>query len=321
MTSSALPGKEEQQKRLQEKLTRELGPKIMEALADNRILEIMLNPDGKIWYDYLGKGMTQAGVMNKFQAENLLGTIAAISNSVVNLGSPILEVELPFDGSRFTGIASPVVSSVSFTIRKRPQIIFTLAEYLNQGMISNKYVDHIKQAITGKQNILVVGGTGSGKTTLVNAILNEISLISPDDRIVLIEDTIELKCNVANSVELRTSEHSDLTRCLRTALRMRPDRIIIGEIRGAEANSLIKAWNTGHPGGISTIHANSAASGLTRLEQLICEANIIPIPEVIAETINMIIFIGRIKHQPWRMVKELVKVSGYNKGKYVLQSI
>jgi type IV secretion system protein VirB11 len=314
--------KEEQQNRLKEKLRRELGPEIIAALASPEIIEIMLNPDGKIWFDYLGKGMADSGsFMSKAQAENLLGTIASINGTVITPSSPILEAELPFDGNRFTAITSPIVTNPSFTIRKRPGMIFSLTNYLEKGIITKQQVDSITQAILDKKNILVIGGTGSGKTTLVNAILNELSILAPNDRIVIIEDTIELKCSIPNTVELRTSNAVNITKALRTTLRMRPDRIIIGEIRGAEASTLLKAWNTGHPGGISTIHANSAASGLTRLEQLIHEAGIIPIPEVIAETINILIFIDRIKTKPWRKVKEVVLVKGYNKGRYVLEAI
>jgi type IV secretion system protein VirB11 len=314
--------KEEQQVRLREKLRRELGLEIIDALARQEIIEIMLNPDGKIWFDYLGKGMVDSKtVISRAQAENLLGTIASICGTVITPNSPILEAELPFDGSRFTAITPPIVTNPSFTIRKRPVVIFSLNDYLEKEIITKQQVESINNAILDKKNILVVGGTGSGKTTLVNAILKELSILAPNDRIVIIEDTIELKCAIANTVELRTSNAADITKCLRTTLRMRPDRIIIGEIRGAEASTLLKAWNTGHPGGISTIHANSAATGLTRLEQLIIEAGIVPIPEVIAETINMLIFIERIKNKPWRKVKEIMLVKGYHKGKYILESL
>ncbi|AIL64739.1 Conjugative transfer protein TrbB [Rickettsiales bacterium Ac37b] len=308
--------------RLQDKLKRELGPEIMDALYSNDIIEIMLNPDGKVWYDYLEQGMIDSGiVISKHQAENLLGTIAAMKGTVINYNSPILETTLPFDGSRFTGIISPISVSPSFTIRKRPKIVFTLTNYIENGIITSSQAQSIKEAIKQKENILVVGGTGSGKTTLVNTLLYEMSIITPQDRIIIIEDTVELKCSSLNSLELRTIEDIDITKVLRTTLRLRPCRIIIGEIRGSEANSLIKAWNTGHPGGISTIHANSAYSGLIRLEQLIKEAGIKPIPEIIAETIKMVIFIERINMFPWRKVREIVKVKAYKHNQYRLEII
>lgn len=314
--------KEELKVRLEEKLRRELGSDIIAALYNKDIVEIMLNPDGKLWFDILGGGMIDSGhVISRPQAENLLGTIAAICGVVVNNHSPILEVELPFDGSRFTGIVPPIVSSPTFTIRKKPSVVFTLSDYLKHGIINSKQKKAIQRAVKYKQNILVIGGTGSGKTTLVNAILHELSLASPNDRLVLIEDTVELKSSLINTIEMRTSQDIDILKALRTSLRMRPCRIIIGEIRGFEANGLIKAWNTGHHGGISTIHANSASAGLTRLEQLIHEAGINPIREVIAETINMLIYIERINQAPYRQVKEIKIVEGYTNEKYQLKSI
>ncbi len=313
--------KDEQKKRLGDKLARELGDVIMKALSDPQIIEIMLNADGKLWFDYMDGGMVEAGFVPNYQAENLLGTIAALSGTMINVVSPIIEVELPFDGSRFTGIINPISSAPIFTIRKRPQKIFSLDEYRYMGIISENHIHIIRQSIIDKQNILVVGGTGSGKTTLVNGILNEISIISPDERIFLIEDTLELKCACVNKVEVRTSANSDITKLLRTSLRMRPDRIIIGEIRGSEANSLIKAWNTGHPGGISTIHANSARGGLVRLEQLIEESGLKPSKEIIANTINLIIFINRINEKPWRKVSQVIRVKNYVDNQYVVENL
>jgi type IV secretion system protein VirB11 len=312
---------EEQRERLEEKLIRELGQELIAALSDNQIVEIMLNSDGKLWYDYLGKGMVEAGCISKCQAENLLGTVAAISGTLINTSAPILETELPFSGSRFTGITRPISSAPIFTIRKRPEVVFTLNNYLQHEIISENHVNAIKKAVENRQNILVVGGTGSGKSTLVNAILHHISVISPADRVIIVEDTLELKCTVANTVELRTSTNVNIAECIRTSLRMRPDRIIIGEIRGAEANSLIKAWNTGHPGGVSTIHANSASLGLTRIEQLIEEAGITPNSSIIAETINLVIYIERIKQHPSRLVKEVVWVRDYKEGQYLLDTV
>ncbi len=320
LSNHSITAKEEQNKRLEEKLKRELGTEIIDQLNNPEAIEIMLNPDGNIWYDIIGKGMVNSNcVMMRSQAENLLGTIASIYGTVINNLSPILEVELPFNGSRFTGLSMPIVSSPSFTIRKRPEKIWTLEDYLSKEIITEDQVSIIRQAIEQKKNILVVGGTGSGKTTLVNALLYELSLIAPNDRVLIIEDTIELKSELANTIELRASQDVTINRCLRTALRMRPDRIIVGEIRGGEANTLIKAWNTGHPGGISTVHANSAAAGLIRIEQLIQEANIQPIGEIIAEAINILIFIERIKLSPWRKIKEIRKVKGYEKGSYILE--
>jgi type IV secretion system protein VirB11 len=311
--------KEEQQRRVLAKLSYELGDEIMNALSNPQIIEIMLNSDGKLWFDYLGGGMMEVSSISSSRAENIICTVAASVGTMINVINPIIEAELPFNGSRFTGIINPVAAMPIFTIRKRPEQIFSLAEYCENGVITKNHVDIIRNALILAQNILVVGGTGSGKTTLVNALLNEISLISPDERIFIIEDTLELKCSCVNKIEVRTTSNIDITKLLRTSLRMRPDRIIIGEIRGCEANSLIKAWNTGHPGGISTIHANSALGGLIRLEQLIAESGLKPIGEIIANTINLVIFINRIKEKPWRLVKEVLRVKDYVNAQYIVE--
>ena len=166
----------------------------------------------------------------------------------------------------------PVVSSPAFAIRKRPEVVFTLDEYVAGGMMTEAQAAIIRAAAVARQNMLIVGGTGSGKTTLANAILAEPAFA--EDRVVLIEDTAELQCSAADQIQMltkRTEPQVTMTDLVRDTLRLRPDRIIIGEVRDGSALDLLKAWNTGHPGGLATIHANSAAEGLTRLEDLIGE--------------------------------------------------
>ncbi len=160
------------------------------------------------------------------------------------------------------------------------------------------------------QNIAIGGGTGSGKTTLAGALINEmVALSAPGERYVIIEDTLEIQCRAQNLVQLHTSEHADLTRLVRATMRLRPDRIIIGEVRGAEALALLKAWATGHPGGVTTVHSNSARGVLTRLSSLVQEAGVPPQPELIAETINLLAFIARTP--AGRRVTELIRVERY----------
>lgn len=306
-----ISGKEEQRRRLLEKLKRELGPIILAALDDPKVIEVMLNPDGSIWLDRLGEGMSDTGEkMRPVQAENLLGTIAAMLDTVVNRENPILEGELPLDGSRFEGLLPPLVASASFTIRKKALMIFTLADYVRDGIMTQQQADKIKAAVKNRENILVVGSTGSGKTTLVNAVLEEISKVAEDQRIVIIEDTVELQCAVKNKVELRTSDAADMTRLLRATMRLRPDRICVGETRGPEALALLKAWNTGHPGGVATVHAESALDGLYRIDELIQEGGVPSKAKLISRAMNVVIFIE--KENGSRKVKELLAVKGYD---------
>jgi type IV secretion system protein TrbB len=302
---------EEQAKRLREKLERELGETVVAALADPRVVEVMLNADGFLWLDVLGEGLNNTGVrMSATQAENLLRTIASALDLVANAEHPLLEGILPIDGSRFAGILPPVSDRPVFAIRKRASLIFTLGDYVQAGICSALQADAIRRGVEQRENILIVGSTGSGKTTLANAVLSEISARHPEQRVVIIEDTVELQCSAPNHVALKTSDGVDMTRLLRTTMRLRPDRIVVGEVRGAEALALLKAWNTGHPGGVATVHANGAIAGLVRLEQLIGEANVPPQPHLIAEAVDLIVSI--VRTPAGRRIQEIVRVTGYS---------
>ena len=301
----------EQQRRQAEKLRRELGPVVLQALHDPRVVEVMLNPDGKLWVDVLGEGLQDTGAsMAQAQAENLLGTVAALLGTVITAERPLLEGELPLDGSRFQGVLPPVVANPTFAIRKRAVQVWTLADYVTQGLLTTTHAGAIRDAVIQRRNLLVVGGTSSGKTTLANAILAVIADQAGDqERLVLLEDTVELQCTAPNQVALRTTETIDLTRLLRATLRLRPDRIIVGEVRGGEALALLKAWNTGHSGGLATVHANSAEAGLLRLEQLIQEAGVPPQPALIAEAIHLLVAV--VKEGGRRAVQAVLAVHGW----------
>ena len=297
---------EEYQRRLHSKITRELGREVMTALQDDAVIEVMLNTDGRLWCDRLGEGMSCIGEMSMPNALALLGTIADGLGTVITKQSPILEGELPLDGSRFEGLIPPVVARPTFTIRKKALLIYTLDDYVQQGIMSAKQKTQIQEAITARRNILVVGGTGSGKTTLTNAIIAEMVALTPEDRLVIMEDTAEIQCKADNAVILRTSIDISMQQLLRATMRLRPDRIIVGEVRGAEALALLKSWNTGHPGGIATLHANSADSGLVRLEQLIAESGIqADMKALIDEAVDLVIFIE--KQGGKRVIKEIKK--------------
>jgi len=321
-TEAPLTLAEQKRQLVREKLIRELGPTIMAALADPKVVEIMLNPDGKLWVDVLGEGMKDTGErFSGAKAENMLGTIASMLEITLNLENPVLQGELPLDGSRVQGIMRPVVSSPSFAIRKRASLIYTLDDYVESGILDRAHADALESAVFERKNILIVGSTGSGKTTLANALLHEMSIAAgTQQRVVIIEDTVELQCAAPNVVSLRTSDFVDMTQCLKCTMRLRPDRIVVGEVRDHAALALLKAWNTGHPGGLSTVHANSAAAGLLRLEQLIAESkNVQPQPVLIAEAVDLIAFITRTKKS--RRVTQLVRCLGHEGGEYVLESI
>ncbi len=286
--------KEELQRRLNTKILRELGSDICNALEDDKVIEIMLNSDGKIWIDKLGEGMSPIGEMSAPNALALLGTIADSLDTVVTKTQPILEGELPVDGSRFEGLIPPVVARPTFTIRKKALMVFTLDDYVSQGIMTKEQRQQIHQAVKERRNILTVGGTGSGKTTLTNAVIAEMVAVTPQDRLVIMEDTAEIQCSAENAVILRTSIDITMQHLLKATMRLRPDRIIVGEVRGAEALSLLKAWNTGHPGGIATLHANSCDGGLVRLEQLIAEAGVqADMKALIDEAVDLVIFIEK----------------------------
>ena len=301
--------------RLDDQLLRELGEVVMTGLADPDVIEIMLNDDGTLWEDRHGKGMSRIGSMEATRALNLIGHVADALHIQVTRQSPVVEGELPIDGSRFEAIIPPNVERPIFAIRKRAIKIFTLADYLASGIMTAAQKDEIDRHIALKHNILVVGATGSGKTTLCNAILHRIAEIDPDTRMLLMEDTRELQCPIQNKSTIRTSEFLNFQQILRAVMRLRPDRITLGEIRDAAALDLLKSWNTGHPGGLCTVHANNAEAGLTRIEQLIQESGKTPIPAVIAEAINCIVSIQ--KGHGGRRVEQILTITGANAAGYV----
>ena len=303
---------QEQQHRLHEKLRRELGPAVLAALEDPDITEVMLNPDGGLWVESQRQGMRDTGrQMSAMQAENLIGTVAAMLGTVVNASAPIVEGELPLDGNRFEGILPPVSIAPVFVIRKRPSVLYTLEDYVHAEILDAAQAAVLRAAVRARQNLVIAGGTTSGKTTLANALIAEmVRLGDPAQRIVILEDTRELQCAARNVVQLHTGDVADLTRLTRVTMRLRPDRIIIGEVRGGEALALLKAWNTGHPGGVTTIHANSAVAALMRLDSLIQEAGVPPQPRLVAEAVNLVVFIARTPEG--RRVQELATVAGYD---------
>jgi type IV secretion system protein VirB11 len=302
-----------------ESLYHALGPLVADALSRPDVVEVMANPDGSLWVDRAGVGRERVGRIEPSAAETTIRLLASHMGETVNPDRPAVAGVLPRSGERFQGVLPPLAERPVFTIRKRASIVFTLDDYMAKGILPAAGADIIRQAVADRKNILVAGGTGSGKTTMVNAILAE----SPfkNDRIVIIEDTKELQCPAADKVGLLTKSTEPrvtMTDLLRMTLRLRPDRIIIGEVRGPEALAMLKAWNTGHPGGVATIHANSAADALRRVEDLIGEASATVPRRSIATAINYVIFIERVRGSPGRRVSAISEVTGFASGDYVL---
>ena len=265
-----------------------LGPAIAAFLEDPSIVEVMLNPDGRLWVDRLSGGLEDSGrTLSAADGERIVRLVAHHVGAEVHPGSPRVSAELPETGERFEGLLPPVVTAPAFAIRKPAVAVFTIDDYVAAGIMTGTQATALRQAVAARKNILVAGGTSTGKTTLTNALLAEIA--GTTDRVVLIEDTRELQCRAPNLVALRTKDGvASLSDLVRSSLRLRPDRIPIGEVRGAEALDLLKAWGTGHPGGIGTIHAGTALGALRRLEQLIQEA-VVTVPRtLIAETIDLV---------------------------------
>ena len=307
--------------RAKRKIERDLGPLLLAWLSDPQTVEVMLNADGRLWCERLGHRMQCIGELPAARAEAIIRTVAGYLDKTITRQHPILEGELPLDGSRFAGQVPPIVTAPTFAIRKRAVAVFTLDQYVENGIMFIEQQEVLLSAIAASRNIVVVGGTGSGKTTLVNALIAAMIQQFPDARIVLIEDTGEIQCSATNSVAYHTSLDVPMAHLLKTTLRMRPDRILVGEVRGPEALDLLMAWNTGHDGGIATLHANNARSALSRLALLISMSQDYPKPiePLIGEAVHVIVHIARTADG--RRVQEILEVSGYEHGHYHLRSL
>src|SRR5471032_1551441 len=310
--------------RTREALNHALGDFIATALADPLVVEVMANPDGKIWIDRIGEGRkaTKASITAN-DANTILRLLADHAGVIVNADTPLVSATLPETGERFQGLFPPIVARPSFAIRKRPAVIFPLSHYVDTGIMPAAIARSLRQALKDRLNIIVIGGTGSGKTTLTNALLAEPAII--DDRVIIIEDTAELQCVAHDCLSMLTKTIAPVVTMgdlARATLRLRPDRIIVGEVRDGSILEMIKLWNTGHPGGIATLHANSPMEALYRVEDLIGEVTErIPFRQI-AMTINLIVEIRRAPGSPaGRVVDRLVYVNGHEHGEYVLSEV
>jgi type IV secretion system protein TrbB len=314
---SSLAAAEEAQGRRRQMLRTAFGSTIAAALSDPTVIEVMVNPDGKLWIERAKDGRQDTGErIGSAEAERIIRLVAAHVRREVHADAPIVSAELPETGERFEGVMPPVAPAPCFAVRKPADMLYRLADYVAARIMSARQAEVLARAVVERMNILVVGGTSSGKTTLVNALLAEVA--DQGQRVLILEDTRELKCAAADCVALRTKPSvATLADLVRSTLRLRPDRIIVGEVRGPEALDMLKAWNTGHPGGITTVHANSARAGLTRLEQLVQEA-VVTVPRaLIVEAIDLVAFMdGRGANRRLDTLLEVVSLDA--DGDYVM---
>jgi len=304
-----------------EALRRAFGPKVMEFFSDKRVVEIMLNCDGKLWVERLGDEMECVGTMTVYSATAVIRTAAALVDEVVTHEKPILETELPdhgseFGGARFEALIPPVTERPAFAIRKKAELIFSLEDYVNKGIMTESQRSVIEQAVADRKNILIAGGTGTGKTTLANAVLQAIARIDPHARIVIVEDARELRCGSRNSSSLHATSAVDQSTLLDIAMRLRPDRVAVGDLRDKSAMALLKVWCSGRTGGVAAIHANGAASALVRVGQIAQESGVTPTPDQITQAIGLVISLKR--EGGVRRVDEVAQVVGFDGESYVL---
>ena len=300
--------------RLLEGLRHACGPLFIDALENPDVIEIMLNPDGSLWIEKYGQDHEPIGVIPIAQSRFILSQVASGLNLTVNEKNPIVEGEFPLDGSRFEGTFPPIVGpGPSFSLRKKASRVFTLEEYMLSGSITPGAVALIEDAVLHRANIVVVGGTSSGKTTFVNAVIDAVSRLTPTHRLIILEDTAELQSKSPNTVFLRTSvlAEVDMRKLAKVSMRYAPKRILVGEMRDAAALEMLKLWNTGHPGGISTFHADSAEEALERLEELVEEAGLGPKQKLIGRAVGMAVYMEKTPDNRGQ-ISNIVKVNRFN---------
>lgn len=312
-----------QKKRLLAKLAKELGSEIISWLDDDDVTEINLNPDGTLWTKRFSKGKTHEGELRASDAKSAMNTVASMYGVVLSETNPRFRVSLPLDGSRITCVVPcseeglPVARPI-FSIRKKATKVFTFDDYISQGTITTLEKQLFESFVGGRKNVVIAGATYSGKTTLTNAFLNAMSEFTPDDRTIIVESDTELQCNVSDVIQMVTTTGFSAQDALETSMSLDPDRIMFGEVKGGEAFTLLKSWNTGHDGGIATLHAGEAKRALTRLESLCAEHPDSPseskyLKDLIGEAVDLIVIIKAVGEK--RTISEVVSVEDYDHKK------
>lgn len=343
-TPTPIRSGEQQQQLLQLQRVASHASKLLCLQEDPLCVDVVVNPDGLVWRNRIGHGWEQAGAMRESEIRRLLSGIATVRGVELNHEHPIVETDIPGNGSRIEGLLSPVVNGAALAIRPLNRQVWTLGDYIAGGISTEKtdpqnskrHQDHFLGEVRGKchaeilrlalryrRNIVVAGGTGSGKTTFSNMVLQEASRLTPRDRVVVIEDTRELRCPLENHVSLLAAGNISLLQCLKVTLRLAPDRIVVGEVRDENARELLNAWNTGHPGGIATVHANDALNVLRRFEQLL-NSSTAETKETIAQAVNIVFFMDKDPSiRAGRKLREVMLVHAYDRVKqeYVTEYI
>lgn len=305
-----------------ERLARFLGPGVMAAFADTDVTEVYLNPqDSRVRFDTRSRGKVESDLhLPAERVEMFLNAVASHHEIHLDVDHPRLQAELPqqhFRGARLQAFLPPITLGPCFNVRKPPAVVYTLDEYVERGALNSAWRHTLRDAIAEHENILIVGGTNTGKTTLANALIREIAEVCPGERVVILEDTVELQCRAPDHLALRTGAGLSLVDLVKSTLRTSPNRIIVGEVRDASALDLLDAWATGHPGGVATLHASTPMGALSRLDRLAQRANVPSQRALIAEAIHLVVILegGNMN----RRISDLVRVAGLTSdGRYII---
>ena len=310
--------RKESENRLLDYFYDSLGDENRADLENDDVIELYINDDKKVWIDTLSSGRHFTGrYMDSSDSMRVIQAVADYTDKIVDKTSPFVSSELPGTGSRFQGVIPPIVDNPVFNIRKKGIRVFTLDDYIKSGSLSLKQKEIIIESVNTKKNILIVGGTSSGKTTFANAVIAEIA--KTGDRIIIMEDTKEIQSTAEDTLRMTTSDFASMLDLFKSSMRQRPDRLIAGEVRGEEALSMLTGWNSGHSGGVCTVHSDSARGGLTQLEQYVQIKSVSAQEKLIASAVNLIIVIKKVGTE--RKITEIAKVNGWENGAYLLEKI
>ena len=310
------------EKRQAELVKDSLGKEILKYLDDPEVNEVYINQDYSLRIDTISGRRKTDVILTSARVARICKSIAGINRQVITEKNPELGVEIRLLQVRAQIMFPPIVSRPTFFLRKKPRQIFSLEDYQAQGALSEKYYEIIVDCIKRRKNIIVAGATGSGKTTFLNAILKKLSEINPEHRLVILEDLPELQCSSDDVQYMTTSGNRTTSVTMQDlvfiSMRLSPQRILIGEVRDKSAYDVLKAWNTGHPGGFCTIHADGCHDAFIRLELLVKEADTgsstRDIKALIGSTVGVVISIQKVvqNNATTRVVEEIIAVKGYD---------